>query len=180
VLAPPLLEHCCALSSLLPPAPPFPLPLFSFLCAVVLSALAASSFAVFCLFCLSAAAVRRFSYVVRSVSPPLVCPAPLSLFGPSCSEPRKTKLVRAWPRGRRWALPPALACTPHTAPRWPLRSAATRPHQLPHLRTTPEPGGATFLVCRTDQGPSPNQLRSQHGLLTSRSGSSHHVHVASP
>jgi hypothetical protein len=55
------------LPSLLPPAPTFPLPLFSFLCTTVLSALAVSTFAFFCLFCLSAAAVRRFSYVFRSV-----------------------------------------------------------------------------------------------------------------
>jgi hypothetical protein len=80
LLAPPLL-----LSSLLSPAPLFPLPLSSFLCAIMLSALVASSFA-FCLFCLSAAAVRCFFYVVRSVSPPLV----------SCStEPVRAQLLRA-------------------------------------------------------------------------------------
>jgi hypothetical protein len=35
-----------------------------------------------------------------------LCPAPMSPFGSRCSEPCKTKLVRAWPHGPRAALPP--------------------------------------------------------------------------
>jgi hypothetical protein len=37
-----------------------------------------------------------------------LCPAPLSPFGPSCPEPRKTKLNRAWPRGPRCLPSPLL------------------------------------------------------------------------
>jgi hypothetical protein len=64
-------------------------------------------FRLFCLFCLSAAAPFAPCRL-------RLCPAPLSPFGPSCSEPRKAKLNRAWPRGPR--CPPALLAPPLLLP----------------------------------------------------------------
>jgi hypothetical protein len=74
------------MSSLLPPAPLFPLPLFSFLCAVVLPAFVVSSFVVFVF---SASPLLPFVALPMSFAPCRLrlCPAPLSPFGPSCSEP---------------------------------------------------------------------------------------------
>jgi hypothetical protein len=90
------------LASLLPPAPPFPLPLFSFLCAIVLPALVVFSFAIF----VFPASPLLLLLLLPFVAFPMsfvpcrlrLCPASLSPFGPSCPEPHKTKLNRSWPR----------------------------------------------------------------------------------
>jgi hypothetical protein len=70
---------------------------FTFLCAVVLPALVVSSFAIFVF---PASPLLPFVDYPMSFVPCRLrlCSAPLSPFGPSCLEPRKTKRNRAWPR----------------------------------------------------------------------------------
>jgi hypothetical protein len=51
---------------------------------------------------------------LRVASACVLCPAPLSPFGPSCPEPRKAKPNRAWPHGPR--CPPALLAPPLLLP----------------------------------------------------------------
>jgi hypothetical protein len=97
------IAHCCCQHhcGALPPAPPIPLPLPPFLCAIVLPVLVACrlQFCHLCLSCLSAAPLlcRSSLSACRSFRVASACVLLhwASPFGSSCSEPRKTKLVRA-------------------------------------------------------------------------------------
>jgi hypothetical protein len=72
-----------------------------------------------------------------------LCPAPLSPFGASFSEPRKTKLVRAWSRGPR--CPPPCSTSPLPGRELPLArpSLMSPPPALPPTTTR-----CCFPLCR--------------------------------